>query len=108
MTPAGEALLPYARDALAALTAARLAVAAVDQRVRATVELIANESVSTYLLPHALGEVRRQWPQMHFAVTVGMCPQITSGLSGARYECRVDVADAALPPRRRRKCSPAF
>src|SRR5262245_61874141 len=30
LTPAGEALLPYARDALAAATTARLAVAAVD------------------------------------------------------------------------------
>jgi molybdate transport repressor ModE-like protein len=86
LTPAGEALLPYARDALAALTTARLAVAAVDQHVRASVELIANESVSTYLLPHALGEVRRQWPHMRFTVTVGMCPQITSGLSDGRYD----------------------
>jgi molybdate transport repressor ModE-like protein len=98
LTPAGEALLPYARDALAALTTARLAVAAVDQRVRATVELIANESVSTYLLPHALGEVRRQWPQMHFAVTVGMCPQITSGLSGGRYDVGLMLQTPRCPP----------
>jgi len=98
LTPAGEALLPYARDALAALTTARLAVAAVDQRVRATVELIANESVSTYLLPHALSEVRRQWPRMHFAVTVGMCPQITSGLSGGRYDVGLMLQTPRCPP----------
>ena len=98
LTPAGEALLPYARDALAALTTARLAVAAVDQSVRANVELIANESISTYLLPHALGEVRRQWPQMHFAVTVGMCPQITSGLTGGKYDVGLMLQTPRCPP----------
>ena len=98
LTPAGEALLPYARDALSALTTARLAVAAVDHRARASVELIANESVSTYLLPHALGEVRRQWPEMRFAVTVGMCPQITSGLSGGRYDVGLMLQTPRFPP----------
>lgn len=98
LTQAGEALLPYARDALSALTAARLAVAAVDQHARANVELIANESVSTYLLPHALGTVRRTWPQTRFAVTVGMCPQITSGLSGGRYDVGLMLQTPRCPP----------
>jgi molybdate transport repressor ModE-like protein len=86
LTRSGEALLPYARSVLASLEDAHVAVAAVDREVRASVEVIANESVSTYLLPRALGELRKQWPNTRFAVTVGMCPSITKGLSTGRYD----------------------
>jgi hypothetical protein len=30
--------------------------------------------------------VRKQWPKLRIAVTVGMCPSITEGLSTARYD----------------------
>jgi DNA-binding transcriptional LysR family regulator len=86
LTAAGETLLPYARKVLESLEDAHVAVAAVDHDVRTRVEVIANESVSTYLLPAALSEVRKQWPKLRFAVTVGMCPSITEGLSTARYD----------------------
>jgi DNA-binding transcriptional LysR family regulator len=86
LTPAGSALLPSARSVLASLEDAHVAVAAVDREVRASVEVIANESISTYLLPRALGELRKQWPNTRFAVTVGMCPSITRGLSAGRYD----------------------
>jgi DNA-binding transcriptional LysR family regulator len=86
LTPAGEALVPYARSVLASLDEAHVAVAAVDRNVRAGVELIANESISTYLLPPALAELRKLWPNTRFAVTVGMCPSITEGLSKGRYD----------------------
>jgi len=86
LTPAGEALLPYARSVLAALEDAHVAVASVAHDVRASVEVVANESVSTYLLPRALGELRERWPNMRFAVTVGMCPSITKGLATGRFD----------------------
>ena len=86
LTPAGEALLPHARRMLASLEDAHVAVAAVDRSVRGSVEVIANESVSTYLLPRALGVLRKQWPNLRFAVTVGMCPRITEGLTAGRYD----------------------
>lgn len=86
LTPAGAALLPYARDVLASLEDAQLAVAAVVREVRTSVEIIANESVSTYLLPRALGELRERWPNARFAVTVGMCPSIAEGVATGRFD----------------------
>jgi DNA-binding transcriptional LysR family regulator len=98
LTTAGETLLPYARRVLEWLEDAHVAVAAVDHDVRARVEVIANESVSTYLLPSALSEVRKQWPKLRFAVTVGMCPSITEGLSTARYDVGLMLQTGARPP----------
>ena len=86
LTVAGETLLPYARKVIESLEDAHAAVAAVDRDVRTRLEVIANESISTYLLPNALAEVRKQWPKLRFAVTVGMCPSITEGLATARYD----------------------
>jgi DNA-binding transcriptional LysR family regulator len=98
LTPAGQALLPYARSVLASLQDAHVAVAAVDREVRASVEVIANESVSTYLLPRALGELRKQWPNTRFAVTVGMCPSITGGVSTGRYDLGLMLQTKDCPP----------
>jgi DNA-binding transcriptional LysR family regulator len=86
LTPAGAALLPYARAVLASLEDAQVAVAAVTRDVRTSVEIIANESVSTYLLPRALGVLRERWPNTRFAVTVGMCPSITEGVASGRFD----------------------
>jgi DNA-binding transcriptional LysR family regulator len=86
LTPAGTALLPYARAVLASLEDAHVAVAAVARDVRTSVEIIANESVSTYLLPRALGVLRERWPNTRFAVEVGMCPSIAEGVASGRYD----------------------
>jgi DNA-binding transcriptional LysR family regulator len=86
LTPAGAALLPYARAMLASLEDAQVAVAAVARDVRTSVEIIANESISTYLLPRVLGMLRERWPNTRFAVTVGMCPSITEGVATGRYD----------------------
>lgn len=86
LTPAGKALLPHARTVIASLEDAHVAVATVDRDVRARVEVIANESISTYLLPPALNDVRKQWPQLRFSVTVSACPGIIEGLSATRYD----------------------
>jgi DNA-binding transcriptional LysR family regulator len=86
LTPAGAALLPYARSVLVALEDAQVAVAAVDRDAPARIEIIANESVSIYLLPRVLGQVRQRWSNTLFAVTTGMCPTITQGLASGRYD----------------------
>jgi DNA-binding transcriptional LysR family regulator len=86
LTPTGGALLPYARRVLASLDDARVAVAAVTRDVAATIEVMANESVSTYLLPRALGTVRQRWPSIRFAVTVGMCSIVTEELASGRFD----------------------
>ena len=98
LTPAGEALLPHARSVLASLEDAHVAVAAVDRAVRARIEVVANESISTYLLPPALAEVRKQWPNLRFAVTVGMCPTITEGLATARYDVGLMLQTGGCSP----------
>ena len=86
LTAAGEALLPHARRILASLEDAQLGVASVDRDVRGSLEVIASESVSTYLLPRALRELRKRWPNTQFAVTVGTCARVTEGLASGRYD----------------------
>lgn len=104
LTAAGQALLPFARSVLTTLEDARVAVASVARDVRGRIELIANESVSTYLLPAALAVLRSKWPNLRFAVTVGMCPSITEGLAhgqfdmGLMLQTRMCRADGDAPP----------
>lgn len=107
LTAAGETLLPYARRVLESLEDAHVAVAAVDHELRTRVEVIANESVSTYLLPSALSEVRQQWPKIRLAVTVGMCPAITDGLSNARYDVGLMLQTANRSPAKLAKADAA-
>lgn len=86
LTAAGRALLPYARRVLAALEDAQAAVAAVTREARTTVDIVANESVSTYLLPEALAVLRQRWPGTRFGVTVATCQAAREGLAQGRYD----------------------
>jgi len=86
LTPAGRALLPHARSVLAALDDAHNAVAAATREARGNVGVIANESVSTYLLPRTLGVLRERWPRTQFSVTVGTCPSVREGLAKGRFD----------------------
>lgn len=70
LTSAGRTLLPHARKILAAVDQAHAAVARAVAEARAHVEIAANESVSTYLLPQALSSIRKRWPQTRFTVSV--------------------------------------
>jgi len=96
LTAAGRALLPYARRVLAALEDARTAVAAVTREARATVDIVANESVSTYLLPEALAVLRQRWPGTRFSVTVATCQAVRDGLAQGRYDVGFLLATAAV------------
>ena len=94
LTAAGRALLPYARRVLAALEDAQTAVAAVTREARASVDIVANESVSTYLLPEALAVLRQRWPGTRFSVTVATCQTAREGLAQGRYDVGFLLATA--------------
>lgn len=108
LTPAGTALLPYARRILAALADAHTAVARATHEALASVEIIANESVSTYLLPPVLAVLRQRWPKTRFAVAVATCPAVRAGVTSAHYDVgiwlqeptRANDATASLPSHR--------
>jgi len=94
LTAAGRALLPYARRVLAALEDAQTAVAAATREARAVVDIVANESVSTYLLPEALAVLRQQWPGTRFSVTVATCQTAREGLAQGKYDVGFLLATA--------------
>ena len=86
LTATGEALLPHARAVLQQLDEAQVAVAMVTRRARARVNVIANESVSTYVLPPSLGGLRRRWPNTGFSVSVGTCDDVRAGIELGRCD----------------------
>lgn len=86
LTAAGRTLLPHARSLLASLDAAHVAVAGVTNSAHASIEIITNESVSTYLLPKVLATLRVGWPNTTFAVTVATCPGVRTGVQGGDFD----------------------
>jgi len=100
LTAAGSALLPHARSVLAALDAARSAVTGAAHEARARVEVIANESVSTYLLPRALAVLRAQWPKTRFSITIGTCDTVRDGVAAGRFDLGL-LLEPEPPPSKR-------
>jgi DNA-binding transcriptional LysR family regulator len=86
LTVAGQALLPHAQSVLASVEDAHVAVAGATREARGLVDVIANESISTYLLPRALDVLRQGWPNTRFAVTVGSCHSVHEGLANGRFD----------------------
>lgn len=82
LTPAGRAILPFARRMLSLEREAMGAVARASDAVRAAVALAANESVSSYLLPDPLAKVRRRWPKIRVRVLTGECGKVREWLRG--------------------------
>jgi molybdate transport repressor ModE-like protein len=104
LTAAGKALLPHARRLVASVDAAHAAIGRVTERARARVGIVANESISTYLLPPALAEVRRRWPNARFSVTVASCDGVRSGVAAGRFHVGLLLEAATAgdgPPTRR-------
>jgi DNA-binding transcriptional LysR family regulator len=85
LTAAGRALLPHARAILAAVDAAHAAVATATVEARGRLEIIANESVSTYLLPTAVARLRARWQRLHIGITVGTCADVRAGVREGRF-----------------------
>lgn len=86
VTSAGQALLPHARAVLAALDSAQHALAEARHDARATVKVIANESVATYVLPRLLITIRARWPHTRFAVSVATCPDVRRGVHDGEFD----------------------
>lgn len=95
-TPAGEALLPYARRMLALESEAVGAVARASDAVRASLALAANESVSSYLLPGPLAALRRRWPNVRARVLTGECSDIRDWVRAGEVD--VGLVLEVLPP----------
>ena len=86
LTPAGEALLPHARQVLAALDAATGAVAAAEATARATVAVGTSESISAFVLPAVLAELRRARPGTRYTVTTAACTAIRADVQAGRLD----------------------
>jgi DNA-binding transcriptional LysR family regulator len=86
LTEAGRALLPHARRILSAVDDAHTAITAAASRARTNVEIVANESVSTYLLPCVLQQLRHYWPQTRFTVSVATCEGVREGVVGGGFD----------------------
>ena len=86
LTEAGRALLPHARKILSAVDDAHTAIAAAASHAQANVEIVANESVSTYLLPGILPQLRQHWPQTRFTVSVATCAGVREGVTGGAFD----------------------
>lgn len=85
LSAAGEALLPHAR---ALIETSERALAALSTGER-TMRLGVVESVSSFLLPQPLREVRRRWPTLEVRVLVGLCDDL-------RRRTSDDDLDAAI------------
>ena len=98
LTAAGHALLPHARTVLATLESAQIAVAGATTAAHATVDVVANESVSTYVLSGILADLRRRWPNTRFAVSVATCPGVRAGVEDGAFDVGLHLTAADLAP----------
>jgi molybdate transport repressor ModE-like protein len=80
LTPAGQALLSNARELLAGVEKTYIAVAEAAVQARGALNIVANESVSTYLLPRPLAQLRAHWPNTRFSVSVAVCAGVQHGI----------------------------
>lgn len=76
LTPAGEALLPYARRLLALAGEAMAAQARVSAEASTTLVVAAVESLGAYVLPARLAALRARWPNARLEVVTAVCPEI--------------------------------
>jgi DNA-binding transcriptional LysR family regulator len=97
VTDAGHALLPHARGMLAAVEAALVAVAEAEAGAQAAVDIIANESISTYLLPRVLPALRERWPRVRYAVTVAACAGVRAGIARGEFDLGLLLGTDAHP-----------
>jgi DNA-binding transcriptional LysR family regulator len=94
LTTAGQTLLPHARDIIAAVDRAHMALAHVSQDARAVVDIVANESVTTYVLPEALSRLRGKWPNTRFAVSVATCADVRRYVAAGESDIGILLAPA--------------
>jgi len=86
LTPAGEALLPYARRILAMTGELVARLAGVTREVKATLAVAAVESISTYVLPPRLAALRERWPKVSVEVATRVCAEIRESVAAGRSD----------------------
>jgi DNA-binding transcriptional LysR family regulator len=86
LTEVGNTFLPHARRVLAVVDGAHAAVAGASKTARGTVEIVANESISTYILPPVLSQLRDRWPNTRFLVSVAACQGIPNGMVNGTFD----------------------
>lgn len=91
LTAPAFAMLPHARTLVAT---AEAVVAMVSPGRSAAIRLGAVESASTFLLPQAMADFRRCWPQVDVQVTIGLCAQLRRRVR----EGELDLAITVEPP----------
>jgi DNA-binding transcriptional LysR family regulator len=86
LTPAGDALLPYARRMLAMASELVTELAKVSTSVSATLVVSAVESLSAYVLPTPLAALRARWPKARLEVITGMCSEIRESVAAGKCD----------------------
>lgn len=98
LTAAGRALLPNAREVLAAIDRTYVAVAEAAAESRGIVDIVANESVSTYVLSNILAHLRERWPNTRFSVSVATCSEIRQGVGDGSFDIGLMLEGADATP----------
>ncbi len=80
LTPAGEALLPYAEDMARLAAKARTAVAAAIGTTAGTLALGASQTIGQYLLPRLIAGFLRTHPQVEISVIGGSTQTVLDAL----------------------------
>jgi DNA-binding transcriptional LysR family regulator len=86
LTPAGEALLPYATRILGLTSELMTDLARVSQDVRATLVVAAVESLSAYVLPARLAGLRERWPNARLEVMTASCAEIRASVAAGKCD----------------------
>lgn len=95
LTPAGAALLPYARRVLATVEDARREVAEQSSEPVGSVRLGVTPTVAAHLLPRRLAAFRRRYPRVEVYLTEGGAVTLEQELAAGT----LDLAVIRLPPR---------
>lgn len=86
LTPAGEALLPYAKQMLALASECVTELAKVSTSVSGTLVVAAVESLSAYVLPQPLATLRARWPKARLEVVTGVCSEIRASVAAGKCD----------------------
>lgn len=86
LTPAGKALLDYAKESSALLLRAEHALAALNGNHAGRLALGASTTIAQYVLPRLLSDFRREHPRVHPTLLIGNTEHIVRALAQRQIE----------------------
>lgn len=86
LTPAGAAVLPYARDIIALADEAQLAVNS-GSEVAERIDISAVESITIYRLLPLVEYMSRRYPSLQIAMRASACGPVISSVRQGRFDC---------------------